>query len=150
MIRYSMRNFKIQFLAFMIFLMTQGSAVADGLSETQVKRLNNLQSEISECAMFYSISEGGLQRNGSPEALKNAEEISVIMGQMVEVAATVGSSIGMNQEAMQARFELMFNDMMEKMENNFVNYSILLKQYGKTCATLHETMLEKAISYLEE
>tara|TARA_R110002110_G_scaffold137735_1_gene323071 strand:- start:6086 stop:6538 length:453 start_codon:yes stop_codon:yes gene_type:complete len=110
------------------------------INEDQRKALNNLQHEIANCVMFYTISAAGLLKNGSPEALKSSKSASIYKDQMFETAVAVGSIIGMNEKAMTARFQMAFNQMMDEMDNNFVNYSILLQQHAKPCAELYVSM----------
>jgi hypothetical protein len=123
----------------LVLLGAFGSAVqvlGAEINEKQRQALNNFQHELSECAMFYSVSEEGLKKNGSPSALETSKRSGQLKNQMIELAMMIGQVTGMNQKAMQARFQMSFKGMMDEMNDNFVNYSILLQKHAVPCAQL--------------
>ncbi len=94
--------------------------------------LNDLQHEYSSCTAFYMISLEGLEKRGDPdpEAIASTTNTAV---QSAELAAAIGKAIGMTEQAMHARMELEVQSQMEKMGRNYVNYSVLLKEFAYPC-----------------
>ena len=108
------------------------------VTETQRSALNNLQHEVSECAMFYSISEEASDRNNSALAKNMSKHSRKLKDNFVEAAVTLAAAIGMVPDAVKARFRMSFNAMMDQMNDNFVNYSILLEKHAVSCAKLYD------------
>ncbi len=117
---------------------------AQEITEEQRQNLNNLQHEITFCAVFYNISEEGLRKMDTAEGLKLAQHTEILKNELTEFAATLGLFIGMNIEAMNARVEMAMDLMMDKMDNTYVNYSILLKEYAVQCADVYENSVTRA------
>jgi len=110
--------------------------LGSGVNEKQRQTLNNLQHELSHCAMFYKISEQGMKKKGSAERLEVSKRSAQLSNQMMVLALTIGKTIGMNQKAFKARFQMSYDSMMDEMDNNFVNYSILLQKNLSKCTQL--------------
>ncbi len=127
----------MRLLLVIIFCCTAMNALAQDISEPQRKALNNLQHELSECAMFYNISEKGFKKNGSADALKSSQQSAHMKDTLFIMAYMIGRDIGMNEDAMSTRLKMSFNSMMDMMDDNFVNYSILLQKYAEPCASLY-------------
>ncbi len=119
-------------------------ALGAEINERQRQKLNNLQHELSECAMFYSITAEGTKKSGSARGLENSKRSGQLSDQMIELAVMLGPVIGMNQKGIEARFRISFNGMMDEMDDNFVNYSILLEKHAVSCAQLMEDFPKRA------
>ena len=142
--------FRRQLYAFVtLTIFGAANAFAQGLSEKQRQELNNLQHELSNCAMFYQISEEGIRRNGSANSAETGKLAASMKDRSLGYAVVIGNMIGMSQDSMKARLELSFDHQMNEMGNNFVNYSILLKQYVHTCVDLQKNTEERAGRILE-
>jgi hypothetical protein len=130
------------FVSLTIFI--TANAFAQDISEKQRQALNNLQHELSNCAMFYQISAEGNKRNGSANSAATSKQAHSLKEQSLAFAITIGNMTGMSLKGMKARLELSFDRQMNEMDNNFVNYSILLKQYVYTCADLLKNITDRA------
>ena len=119
---------------------------AQELTEEQRQGLNNLQHEIAICSVFYKFSEEGMRRMNTEEALEQALTAAALSNGLRVTAGILGELIGMKAEAMTARLEMAAVHMMDKMDGNFVNYSILLQEYATHCANMYSnssTMVEE-------
>ena len=139
---FEIMHFRILITLVMVMIASPGNAKE--LTEEQRQGLNNLQHEITFCAVFYSISEGGLRRMDTAEALAEAIKTEGLKNELGQAAAILGKLIGMNNEAMSARMTMAMDNMMGKMDGNFVNYSILLKEYAVNCANIYKNSVSMA------
>ena len=141
-------------LGFSLLLASGGigytSAIALELNEEQEAQLGNLQHDATTCSMFYKLSAQGIRNRGNPDALKVAENTDELAEFLFETAFIISQIIGMKEEAMQARVRMSLESMMDDMENDFKNFSIVLYEHDKpfrrlvdTISTQVETILSK-------
>ena len=95
---------------------------------------NNLSSEYSECQHYFLIGSEALKTNNpDPKVVKNFVDSSKLAGKL---SFMYGQEAGMAVEAMLARTNLIVDDMLKSLNNNYANISILLVKYGEKCKAM--------------
>jgi hypothetical protein len=88
------------------------------------RAVNNLAHELAECAGFYVISEKILQA----QEPKLAERMSEAADNALDYSKTLTS-----EKLTRARTEMAIKSMMKEIDNDAMNYSILLNKYADNC-----------------
>jgi hypothetical protein len=88
------------------------------------RALNNLAHELAECAGFYVISQKILQA----QEPKLAEQMNEAADRALDFSKTLTS-----EKLTRARTEMAIKSMMKEIDNDAMNYSILLNKYADNC-----------------
>lgn len=88
------------------------------------RAVNNLAHELAECAGYYVISEKILQAQDP----KLAERMSEAADSALDY-----SKILTSEKLTRARTEMAIKSMMKEIDNDAMNYSILLNKYADNC-----------------
>ena len=128
---------------FCLVIFWAAGANAKSISEKQKRALNILHGEISDCAMYFNISSQGVTRIGSAKANTISQRSIKWRNHLISMATEIGKRIGLSKKAINARFKLSFESQMDEIDNDFGNYSILLKKHLKPCATLIKELNER-------
>ena len=127
----------MRLLLVIIFCCTAMNALAQDISESQKEALNDFQHELSECAIFYDISERALKKNGSPDALSSSQQSAHRKSVLFVLAYMIGRDIGMNEDVISARLKKYFRSMVDMMNGDIANHSILVQKYAQSCEFLY-------------
>jgi hypothetical protein len=103
-----------------LLLLPMGGAFAYELE----RAVNNLAHELAECAGFYVISEKILHA----QEPKLAERSQAAADSALEYSTTLT-----NEKLTRARAEMAIKSMMKEIDNDAMNYSILLNKYADNC-----------------
>jgi len=131
-----------------IFLTTISVLPAFPQPEYEEYRLavNNLIEDHVSCYAFYKISEEGLRKSNMAETA-NIYQSSA--DTFFERAIMLAGIIEMKNETILAKVQLRLEDMLEDMDYDNINFSILLAKYSKPCKhlgdNLEEVMEEKGL-----
>lgn len=126
-----MRNFIITVL---IFLFSPSLSKSDMKSDYV---LNNLQQDFTTCYCYFKISEEGISRNKGT-SLKTIKETSRAADLALTGAFKLGEDLNMMKEAMTTRIRITLASLGNEMNNDYVNFSILISKYGNLCKQLIE------------
>lgn len=132
---WRMKNlYKILFL----FAITT-NAYADKQDTKIAKEVtNNISGEFTECASYFAIGSEALVRSGNTEF---ADKYKKTMDKALEyalIAAQVGRTAEMAQKVTLARFDIGMKEMLEEIDKDISNISILQNKYAMRCKTIME------------
>ncbi len=89
------------------------------------RAVNNLAHELAECAGFYLLSSKLIQAQ-KPELAEQSRQAAV--------SALAYSKALTSEKLTHARTEMAIKSMLKEIDNDVVNYSILLNQYADQCS----------------
>jgi hypothetical protein len=109
--------------------------------------MSNVQQDYTDCAVYYTLSKEALERGG-----RSIEQTQV--EQAIEHAEimlySIGEMAGISEEAILARWRVSFKSMMRRIDNNYMNFSILIDEHSDTCKTIVEGDIEDRVTYWAE
>jgi hypothetical protein len=117
---------------------TQVSRAQDSahpLDRKAMQDANNLAHEHMICAAFAAIVSGCMiLRDKTDPVGKRYEEVGAAL---TDRGLRIGEVGGVSRKASEARLEMAYEDMMEKIEHSCANISVLLQKHMKACVALH-------------
>ncbi len=128
---------------FSFLLLFSGTALAHDVDGLLQQALSNAAHETIECAAYFQIVSEGMLNS---EQQETAEAYQNVSGALIERADLITKEAGMLQATILARYEMAIRDMMAKIDNNFVNMSILVNEYAGACEFLTNNP-EKRLEY---
>lgn len=112
---------------------------SDQSAEIAKEVSDNISSEYAQCAAFFMVSNGALERAGKTEL---AERYKKIQDRAVEYALIAARKGGRSEEMAQkvtlARLEIGTKRMLGEIDNDGSNISILLNKYATRCTSIME------------
>ena len=111
----------------------------DRSRDQKIDVMNELAGEMLECSSYFLILAQCVESHPDPRAPKIAENYRHSAQQLGTLAITVGRSIGITDEATEARTKLSFGQQMKSIKNNCINISVLLERYSDFCALMGRT-----------
>jgi hypothetical protein len=114
-------------------------AEKDFNSEEIIKEVsNNISHEYCSCSAFYFILSRGLRRSGELKSASKYEEISLSAAMFAIEASQEGRTQEMAEKVTKARLSLEMKSMMNEINNDYSNASILLDKYLLHCKEIME------------
>ena len=118
-------------------VVAMGSArAAEKLSPVETLAYNNSHHEMVKCVTYYIFGIQGIKARGGDE--KEAAERQKVLDALNVRILTVGSLLGMKDETAPARMRMATRKLAQEMDNDFINFSILIDKYGEPCKTVVE------------
>jgi hypothetical protein len=125
---------KVTALSALVTLAAFPAAAQDPKAMQQ--KLNNLAHEHLICAAYANISAVCLiQKNGENDPA--GQHYKELTGTLMERGFQIGGIAGVSFNASKARFEMANQEMMEKIEKNCSNFSILMQEHLDACVSLY-------------
>ena len=121
---------------------------SSSLSKSDMKSnyvLNNMQQDFTTCYCYFKISEEGISRNKG-SSIETINKTSKAADLALTGAFKLGEDLNMMKEAMATRIKMTFASLGNEMNNDYVNFSILIGKYGDLCKQLIENP-ESRMSY---
>jgi hypothetical protein len=109
--------------------------------------LNNLQQDYVDCSAYFLITTGALQKQEENE-LANDYQQSMMLS--MSRASELGSLIDMSEAATSARLEMAIGTMRGKIDDNFNNMSILLRDHRETCKQVMDKPVVRVKNWISE
>ena len=100
--------------------------------------LNNVSEEYVTCAVYFSIASEALRRSGNAESAAEAQEAQNKALEVAFFAAQKGRTQEMAEKVTHARLELATKSMMNEINNDIGNISILINNYAGRCKQIME------------
>ena len=97
---------------------------------------NNFHHEMVKCVTYYIIGLQPLKARGGDE--KEAAEGQKVVDALRVRILSVGRLLGMKDETAPARMRMAARKLAQEMDNDFINFSILIDKYGEPCKTVVE------------
>jgi hypothetical protein len=94
-----------------------------------------VQEELTSCTAFWHFSKTCAPENASEDELKRADQIIM---HFTDLALSVGSKIGMSQDAMLSRFKMAIENQAAITGGKCVNYASLMQRYLARCKSIAE------------
>lgn len=104
--------------------------------ELEKQVANNISSEFVVCAAYFQIVTEAVQRGGDKELAEvysNSTDQLLIYGMLY---TSIGRSEELAQKVMKSRFEFFVNSMLDEIENDFGNISILMNKHQTNCVDM--------------
>jgi tetratricopeptide (TPR) repeat protein len=128
---------KITMQAIAISIATAAIA-QDQPRENEKRALNELSGEMLECSTYFLISAQCIESHPDPSAPRTANDLRQAAEKIGTLAIATGRSIGVTDEAVEARTKLEFQKLMKSINNNCVNIAVLLDRYNNLCRQLSQ------------
>ncbi len=140
---------KIIYLFLLATVAVMGQAKSEGLEDIQYK-VHNLIEEHIACYTYYKITEENLRRpeNSTPRDIQLADNYEIGADGFLERAYLLANILNMKEETILAKVEMHVKDQMNEIDNDYINFSILLNKYAEDCQYLYDN-LEDVIKNLE-
>jgi hypothetical protein len=104
------------------------------LSDKEVQAWNEVQEELTACVAYFNFG-----KNCAPIGKEEeAKQMDPTIEHMMTLALTVGSRIGMTQDAMLSRLKMTLEDQAKLTEGKCLNFASLLTRYASRCKLLGE------------
>jgi hypothetical protein len=106
--------------------------------------LSNVQQDYTDCAVYYTLSKEALERGG-----RSTEETEVerAIEQTEVLLISIGEMARISERTVLARWRVSFNSMMQRVDNSYTNFSILIDEHSDTCKTVVESNIEHRLTY---
>jgi len=117
-----------------------------GTEQDPLNIFNNMAQETVECAAYYGVTSVGLENSNKPDTAKKYEELR---DKALERAAIITEEAGLKLETLSARFDIAVKEMIERIDKNTSNLSILMADYHDLCTEVM-TDAEKRAQYWME
>ena len=119
------------------------------LSEIEKLAYANVHDETMECLMYYEMSAIALQRepNADKEFIETLEQVNQILLLQIEALIII---TGMKVEASMATMRLISRKMMQEINNDFVNFTILIEKYADLCKVVYENSDSRIRHWMNE
>ena len=124
---------KLFLYVFLVLFLNSSNAFSDAINDYI---FTNLQHDYTNCYCYYKISEEGVKRTKTSLKDEAVEKLAEAAERSLMGAFKFGEELNMKQEAMTARVKLSLESMMEKVDDDYVNISILIDEYGYMCRDL--------------
>jgi hypothetical protein len=104
-----------------------------GLDVEQVDLvLNNLQQDYVTCAAFFTLTAGALEKRSN----ETAQGYLDASDQALTVALQIADIVTISEDATRARYEMALDEMTNRIDSNFNNFSILMNDHLRKCQNL--------------
>jgi len=133
---------------FLILILYSGSVFSDNSSkEIQNEIADNISSEFNECAAYFYITFGAMEKFGDVDTAKRFSNLSDrALGYGIESFMLSGTN-EMAKEVSESRFKMNMKRMMKDINSNYSNLSILTKDYGERCMYIMKKPTEMIIEW---
>ena len=128
-------SFLMKKLALSLAIVLTLSASALALDRNAMRAANNLAHEHMICASYSMIVASCLIEKNKTDP--TGERYKELGGTFIERGVRIGDIAGVSVKASEARLKVASQSMLEEIENNCSNISILMQNHMKACLTLH-------------
>jgi hypothetical protein len=118
-------------------------SLAHAASPTPEIVINNYAQELTECAAYYSIVSVAMENSNQPDAAQRSKNIS---DDALLKALLASEKAGLKSETVKARYEMAITSMVDRIDENTSNISILMADYHELCIEAM-TDMEKRLQY---
>jgi len=136
-------NKKISILVLVLailFMDAHYSSAGEALSAEEITKeiSNNISEEYITCSVYYFIASEGLKRSGDLKTAAKSEEAANKSLNFALVAANKGRTQEMAQKVTLARYELTMKSMVNEIDKDVSNMSVLINKYADRCKEIME------------
>ena len=123
-------------LAALVGVLVSGPAweasAAKVLNQNEKLAYANVHDEMIQCSAYYSLTAELLRKEPNPDK-KTIEKLVRLGKYLSNQIAALGRIIGKKVEASVATMRLVFKKMLEEINNDSVNFPILIEKYKALC-----------------
>lgn len=112
-----------------------------------VQAMNSLSHEYARCAAYFLVVSIALENSKKLDLARSYSEVSDLS---LEYARTAASQAGLLPETTQARFEMEFLDMSNRIAGNTSNIAILGRDYATPCQIAMEDVQSRVDYWLAQ
>jgi len=120
-------------------------SIAQQSASKFIDAYNNVSQEISECTAYFAV---GLICSRDKLSEGTRTQFQTIMVNLEETNLKISSAIGLSEKARRARFDMAIAAMRADLEDNCINFSILLKKYNALCTVVANNLDSRVQYYL--
>lgn len=103
-----------------------------------VAATNNASHEMIECAAYFTIVAEGMRITPGADTAKGADQYDSAREAALMYALALAESINQKPETLKARLEMSMQGMIDEIDRDYVNISILLNKYAVPCKSAVE------------
>lgn len=138
-VRNDMKCLTSQILALVLLVSASGARGQQTNTQQTIDALNQLSSEMSECATYFIVTSQCFADFPDPRAAKAVADYKRAADNLQAEAFKVGKPGGTTMEAIFARSKMMMDRHMARINKNCANVSILQERYSGFCGLLSQS-----------
>ncbi len=128
-----------RYLLSFVFLISYGIAYSAPSDEDILKEIsNNISEEYITCGSFFGIVSGGSKKSKKFDIATDYQKAMERALTQALMSAEIGRTKEMAQKVTLARFEMTMTEMMESIDSDYSNISLLLNKHAKRCRWVME------------
>lgn len=104
-------------------------------SDKEITAWNNVQEELTGCTAVWHFAKTCAPENATEDELRRVDHI---ITQFTGLALSIGSNIGMSQDAMLSRFKMAIEDQAAMTEGKCINFPSLMARHMTRCKSIAE------------
>jgi hypothetical protein len=122
-------------LAMAVFAWCLVSITASAQSN-KADAVNELTGEMLECSIYYIISANCIEGHPDPDAPELVKTYKGLANDIAVLAISIGKSVGVSEDAVNARLGLISKNLMGSIGNKCVMINVLFDRYDNFCKQL--------------
>lgn len=123
---------------FIFFIQNANSNELPSDDDINIEISNNVSEEYVTCTIFYAMIGTSANPTNDAEIIKKSEQTKNVSLDYAITAAKNGRTKEMAEKVTSSRLEMRAKSMLEKIDNDYRNISILINLYGGRCKNIIE------------
>jgi hypothetical protein len=111
-------------------------SITASAQSNKTNAINELTGEMLECSVYYIISANCIEGHPDPDAPGLVKTYKGLANDIATLAISTGKSVGVSDDAVNARLSLISKDLMGSIGNKCVMINVLFDRYDDFCKQL--------------
>jgi hypothetical protein len=124
--------FKLAMALFAWYFMS----ITASAQSNRANAVNELTGEMLECSVYYVISAQCIEGHPDPDAPGLVKTYKGLANDIATLAINTGKTVGVSDDAVNARLSLISKNLMASIGNKCVSISVLFEKYDSFCKQL--------------
>jgi len=111
-------------------------SITASAQSNKTNAINELTGEMLECSVYYIISAQCIEGHPDPDAPGLVKTYKGLANDIATLAISTGKSVGVSDDAVNARLSLITKNLMDSIANKCVMINVLFDRYDNFCKQL--------------
>jgi hypothetical protein len=111
-------------------------SITASAQSNRANAVNELTGEMLECSVYYVISAQCIEGHPDPDAPGLVKTYKGLANDIATLAINTGKTVGVSDDAVNARLSLISKNLMASIGNKCVSISVLFEKYDSFCKQL--------------
>jgi hypothetical protein len=111
-------------------------SITASAQSNKTNAINELTGEMLECSVYYVISANCIEGHPDPDAPALVKTYKGLANDIATLAINTGKSVGVSEDAVNAKLSLISKNLMGSIGNKCVSISVLFEKYDSFCKQL--------------